>query len=143
VPTDPEARQMMGTVGAVALDAEGNLAAATSTGGLTNKRYGRLGDSPIAGAGTFADNTTCAVSGTGIGEDFIRNAVGHDMSARMEYLKQTMPEAAEAILKHPTRQVRGGIIGVDHAGRITMQFNTRGMARAAGDSTGLREVHAQ
>lgn len=140
LPTD---QSYLGTVGCAALDQQGNLAAATSTGGLTNKRFGRLGDSPIAGAGTFADNSTCAVSGTGIGEDFIRNAVGHDMSARMEYRKQSMSEAAEAILNHPTRQVRGGIIGIDHQGRITMRFNTSGMARAAGDSSGLREVHSR
>lgn len=139
----PSDQSYLGTVGCAALDQQGNLAAATSTGGLTNKRFGRLGDSPIAGAGTFADNTTCAVSGTGIGEDFIRNAVGHNMSARMEYLKQSMSEAAESILNHPTWQVRGGIIGVDHQGQITMRFNTNGMARAAGDSMGLREVHSR
>lgn len=131
----------LGTVGCAALDRQGNLAAATSTGGLTNKQFGRLGDTPIAGAGTFADNQTCAVSCTGIGEDFIRHSVGHDMSARMEYLDQSLPEAAEAILQHKSRQVRGGIIAVDSAGRMTMQFNTLGMARAAGDSTGTVEVH--
>ena len=131
----------MGTVGCVALDRHGNLAAATSTGGLNNKLFGRLGDSPIAGAGTYADNATCAVSGTGIGEDFIRNAVGYDMSARMAYQGDSADKAAADILSGKKHRVRGGIIAVSHDGQIVMRFNTEGMARAAADSTGRHEIH--
>ena len=130
----------IGTVGCVALDTHGNLAAATSTGGLNNKKYGRIGDSPIVCAGTFADNATCAVSGTGIGEDFMRNAVAYDVSARMEYRGDSLGKAVEEILFHPHRKVRGGIIAVSHDGKIVMRFNTEGMARAAADSTGYREI---
>ena len=132
----------MGTVGCVAVDTHGNLAAATSTGGLTNKRFGRIGDSPIVCAGTFADNQTCAVSCTGIGEDFMRNAVAYDVSVRMEYRGDSLEKAVRDILTNSKRTVRGGIIAVSHDGRITMQFNTEGMARAAADSTGHREIHA-
>ena len=129
-----------GTVGCVALDKKGNLAAATSTGGLTNKKYGRLGDSPIAGAGTYADNETCAVSCTGIGEDFIRNAVAYDMSARMNYLGVSVDQAAKDILSSQTKRVRGGIIAISHDGQIVMRFNTDAMARGAADSNGRFEV---
>lgn len=125
-----------GTVGCVVLDTHGNLAAGTSTGGLVNKRFGRIGDTPILTAGTYADNESCAVSCTGTGEDFIRNAVAYDVAARMRYLGQSLQEAANQILNDPERQVRGGMIAVDHEGHITMQFNTQGMARAAADSTG-------
>lgn len=131
----------MGTVGCVALDVHGNLAAATSTGGLTNKKYGRIGDSPIAGAGTFADNKTCGVSCTGIGEDFIRNAVAYDVSARMAYRNDSLDTAVRDILNGKEQTVRGGIIAISHTGEIVMRFNTEGMARAAADSTGRREVH--
>lgn len=131
----------MGTVGCVALDVQGNLAAATSTGGLTNKKYGRIGDSPIAGAGTFADNQTCGVSCTGIGEDFIRNAVAFDVSARMAYRDDTLGKAVGDILSGQKQTVRGGIIGISHTGEIVMKFNTEGMARAAADSSGRHEVH--
>ncbi|MDZ4850629.1 MAG: isoaspartyl peptidase/L-asparaginase [Pirellulaceae bacterium] len=131
----------MGTVGCVALDTFGNLAAATSTGGLNNKKFGRLGDSPIPGAGTFADNKTCAVSCTGVGEDFIRHAVAYDVSARVEYRKDSLAKAVEEILKHPQHQVRGGIIAVDTQGTIVMQFNSEGMTRAAADSSGRHEIH--
>ena len=131
----------MGTVGCVALDHDGNLAAATSTGGLNNKKFGRLGDSPVAGAGTFADNATCAVSCTGIGEDFMRNAVAYDMSARMAYRGDSTEKAAVDILASKTHRVRGGIIAVSHDGQIVMQFNTEGMARAAADSSGRHEVY--
>ena len=131
----------MGTVGCVALDRHGNLAAATSTGGLNNKKFGRLGDSPIAGAGTYANNETCAVSCTGIGEDFIRNAVAYDMSARMSYRGDSADRAATAILSCKKHRVRGGIIAVSHDGQIVMRYNTEGMARAAADSTGRHEVH--
>ena len=131
----------MGTVGCVALDRHGNLAAATSTGGLGNKKVGRLGDSPIAGAGTYADNATCAVSCTGIGEDFIRNAVAYDMSARMDYRGDSADKAAADILANKAHRVRGGIIAVSHDGQIVMKFNTKGMARAAADCNGRHEIH--
>ncbi|KAA5541348.1 isoaspartyl peptidase/L-asparaginase [Roseiconus nitratireducens] len=133
--------ESMGTVGCVALDSDGNLAAATSTGGLVNKKFGRLGDSPIAGAGTFADNATCAVSCTGVGEDYIRNAVAYDISARMRYRDQPMDQAIGEILAGDPNQVRGGIIAISQSGQIEMQFNTEGMGRAAADSTGRHEVH--
>jgi beta-aspartyl-peptidase (threonine type) len=125
-----------GTVGCVARDTHGNLAAGTSTGGLVNKRFGRIGDTPILTAGTYADNETCAVSCTGTGEDFIRNAVAYDVAARMRYAAQSMDEAVDEILHTPDRQVRGGMIAIDHDGHVTMQFNTAGMARAAADSQG-------
>ena len=131
----------MGTVGCVALDLSGNLAAGTSTGGLTNKKFGRLGDSPIAGAGTYADNSTCAVSCTGIGEDFIRNAVAYDVSARMAYQQVSLKVAVSAILEGQEHQVRGGVIAVSGDGQIVMQFNTTGMSRAAADAFGRHEVH--
>ena len=130
----------MGTVGCVALDQHGNIAAGTSTGGLVNKKHGRIGDSPIIGAGTFADNRSCGISCTGIGEDFIRNAVAYDVNARMRYKNQRLDKAVEEILHHKEQVVRGGIIGIDARGRITMQFNTGGMSRAAADSDGLRII---
>lgn len=132
-----------GTVGCVALDKHGNLAAGTSTGGLTNKLYGRVGDSPIVGAGTFADNKTCAVSCTGVGENFIRNAIAYDVSARMAYKKQPVEEAVHEILTKTldaSKDGLGGIIVVTHEGKITMQFNTGAMARASADSTGSMEI---
>ncbi len=131
----------LGTVGCVALDREGNLAAGTSTGGLVNKKFGRLGDSPIVGAGTFADNQTCAVSCTGTGEDFMRNAVAFDVSARMEYRGTSLHDAVRKVLHMPQRPVRGGIIAVGKHGEIAMQFNTQCMARAAADSRGRWEIH--
>jgi beta-aspartyl-peptidase (threonine type) len=133
----------MGTVGCVALDKHGNIAAGTSTGGLTNKKYGRIGDSPIVCAGTFADNATCGVSCTGVGEDYIRNAVAYDVSARMAYRGDSLETAAHDILHHPKHQVRGGIIAIDHQGNITMQNNTGGMSRAAADSKGRFEIHVR
>jgi L-asparaginase / beta-aspartyl-peptidase len=129
-----------GTVGCVCLDRNGNIAAGTSTGGLTNKKYGRIGDSPIISAGTYADNRTCGVSCTGTGEDFIRHAVSYDISARMRLLKQPLKEAVHTVLHDPEQLVRGGVIAISRAGEITMQFNTHGMSRAAGDSTNRREV---
>ena len=132
-----------GTVGCVALDKHGNLAAGTSTGGLTNKLYGRVGDSPIVGAGTFADNKTCAVSCTGVGENYIRNAIAYDVSARMAYKQQPVEEAVHEILTETldaTKTGLGGIIVVTHDGKITMQFNTGAMARASADSTGKMEI---
>ena len=129
-----------GTVGCVALDTHGNLAAATSTGGLSNKQFGRVGDSPIIGAGTYADNKTCAVSCTGVGEEYIRHAIAYDMAAQMRYAHTSIEASAKEILTHRLAQGTGGIIAVDKEGRITMQFNTGGMPRAAADSTGRFEV---
>ena len=120
-----------GTVGAVALDSQGNLAAATSTGGMTNKRYGRVGDSPLIGAGTWADER-CAVSGTGWGEFFIRNVVAHDIAARMAYRGDSLAVAADAVIlqRVPELGGDGGAIAVDRDGNIAMPFSTAGMYRA-------------
>lgn len=120
-----------GTVGAVALDLQGDLAAATSTGGLTNKRFGRIGDTPVVGAGTYADNRGCAVSCTGIGEAFIRLAVGHELSARVRLLGASLEEAAAAVMQALDGVGgHGGFIAVDASGHIAMPFNTAGMYRA-------------
>lgn len=123
--------QPKGTVGAVALDMNGNLAAGTSTGGMHYKRLGRLGDSPVIGAGTWADNNSCAVSATGHGEFFIRNAVASDISARMKYLGQSLQEAANEVVmvRLAALDAGGGIIAVDRKGNIAMPFNTPGMFR--------------
>lgn len=129
-----------GTVGCVALDVHGNLAAGTSTGGLTNKKFGRVGDSPIIGAGTYADNSTCAVSCTGIGEQFIRNAVSYDIAARMRYAKQPLADAVREILEKTLNPKDGGITAIAADGTIVMDFNTDGMSRAAADSSGRFEV---
>ena len=134
---DMEPVDSRGTVGCVALDVHGNLAAATSTGGLRNKRFGRIGDTPILTAGTYADNATCAVSCTGTGEDFIRNAVAYDVSARMRYQNATLELATKSIVENADRKVRGGLIAVDKNGNIAMPFNSADMARAAADSIGL------
>jgi L-asparaginase / beta-aspartyl-peptidase len=129
-----------GTVGCVALDSSGNLAAGTSTGGLTNKKYGRVGDSPIVGAGTYADNTTCAISCTGTGEQFIRHAVAHDISARLAYLKQPLSDAVSHVLRNVLERDDGGLIALGADGTIVMDYTTAGMARACADSSGRREV---
>ena len=120
-----------GTVGAVAIDKQGNLAAATSTGGMTNKRWNRVGDSPIIGAGTYANNKTCAISSTGHGEYFIRYAVAHDISAMMEYKNASIQEAAAHVIMEKLAAAGGdgGVVGVDHNGQITMTFNSEGMYR--------------
>lgn len=120
-----------GTVGAVALDEQGNLAAATSTGGMVNKRYGRIGDSPLIGAGTYANNQSCAVSCTGHGEYFIRNSVAFDVSARMLYLGETLDKAAGFIIneKLKSQGASGGLIALDKDGNFAMPFNTSGMFR--------------
>lgn len=131
----------IGTVGCVALDRQGNIAAGTSTGGLTNKKFGRVGDSPIVGAGTYADNSTCGVSCTGVGEDFIRNSIAFHVAAQMEYGSKSVADSAHHLLHHPSNKISGGIIAVAGNGSITMQFNTSGMSRAAADSSGLHEVH--
>lgn len=120
-----------GTVGAVALDMNGNLAAATSTGGMTNKRYGRIGDSPVIGAGTYADNNTCAISCTGWGEYFIRLVMAKTISDRMEFAQQSLKDAADEMImkKLPALGGDGGLIGVDKDGNIIMSFDTEGMYR--------------
>lgn len=120
-----------GTVGCVALDMAGNLAAGTSTGGMTNKRFGRVGDSPVIGAGTYADNATCGVSCTGHGEYFIRNVVAYDVAARMKYLGESVATAADHVVnKHLVEQGgTGGLIAMDAQGNIAMPFNTAGMYR--------------
>jgi beta-aspartyl-peptidase (threonine type) len=128
------------TVGAVALDQQGNLAAATSTGGLTNKRFGRLGDVPVIGAGTYANNRTCAVSATGIGEEFIKHTVSHDISALMEYAGLTVQQAAERVIHGKLQPGDGGVIAVAHDGSIALVFNSEGMYRGAADSNGRFEV---
>lgn len=126
-----------GTVGAVALDQQGNLAAATSTGGMTNKRPGRIGDSPIIGAGTYANNASCAVSGTGDGEYFIRAVVGHQVSNLMEFRGLSVDAAAEAAIKQVGELGgTGGLIAVDREGHVAMPFNTNGMYRGWVDPAG-------
>ena len=128
------------TVGAVALDVHGNLAAATSTGGLTNKRFGRLGDVPVIGAGTYANNRTCAVSATGYGEEFIKHTVAHDISALMEYGGLTLQQAADRVIHQKLKSGDGGVIGVARDGSIALVFNSEGMYRGAADSSGRFEV---
>ncbi len=120
-----------GTVGAVALDAHGNLAAATSTGGMTNKRVGRVGDTPLIGAGTYADNRTAAVSCTGTGEMFIRTATAYDVCARMAYAGQSLKAATQEVVMRvlPTLGGRGGLIAVNTKGEVSLPFNTEGMYR--------------
>jgi beta-aspartyl-peptidase (threonine type) len=123
----------VGTVGAVALDGAGRLAAATSTGGMTGKRYGRIGDSPIIGAGTYADDRSCAVSATGHGELFIRAAVAHDICSRMRFGGRTVTEAVREVVLGELVALRGegGVIAIDAQGEIAMEFNSEGMFRAS------------
>lgn len=130
-----------GTVGAVALDGSGNLAAATSTGGMSNKKFGRVGDSPIIGAGTYADNATVAVSATGHGEYFIRGVVAYDIAAMMRYADLTLSEAANAVIHERLTEMggTGGVIAMDAGGNISMPFNTAGMYRGYIDTSG--ELH--
>jgi L-asparaginase / beta-aspartyl-peptidase len=127
-----------GTVGAVACDAKGNIAAATSTGGMTNKKYGRIGDSPLIGCGTYANNNTCAVSCTGHGEPFIRAVAAYDVSALMEYRGLSLQEAMDHVVckKLVEMEGEGGMIGVDARGNAAMIFNSAGMYRAMRDSVG-------
>ncbi|HEX4640743.1 MAG TPA: isoaspartyl peptidase/L-asparaginase [Chthoniobacterales bacterium] len=130
-----------GTVGAVALDQSGNLAAATSTGGNTNKWPGRIGDTPIIGAGTYANNKTCAVSATGDGEFFVRGVAGHDVSALMEYRGMNLADAARAVIaKVGALGGTGGLIAVDQEGNIALPFNTTGMYRGYVDVNGHTAV---
>ncbi len=127
-----------GTVGCVALDKNGNIAAGTSTGGMTNKKWNRIGDVPIIGAGTYANNATCAVSGTGWGEYFIRGVVAYDISAMMEYKKMSLEEAATIVIQKKLTELggEGGIIAIDSKGNIAMEFNSPGMYRAAMNKKG-------
>ncbi len=127
-----------GTVGAVALDQEGNLAAATSTGGMTNKKYGRIGDSPVIGAGTYADNQACAISATGHGEYFIRAAVAHDICARVMYQNISLQQAADAVIQDKLVKMgaEGGIVGMSPNGEPVFSFNSKGMYRGYIDTNG-------
>ncbi len=131
-----------GTVGAVALDSEGNLAAGTSTGGMTNKRFGRIGDSPIVGAGTYANNSTCAISCTGHGEFFLRAVVAHDVSCLMEYKGLTLHEACNVVVKDKLVKMggEGGLIAVDTKGNFEFCFNSAGMYRGMRNSEGKEAV---
>lgn len=130
--------EKFGTVGCAALDKNGNLAAGTSTGGMSNKKYNRIGDSPIIGAGTYANNATCAISSTGWGEFFIRGVVAYDISAMMEYKGMSLQEAASEVIqkKQPALGGNGGIIAIDHEGNVAMEFNTEGMYRASMNAKG-------
>ncbi|UOG72982.1 isoaspartyl peptidase/L-asparaginase [Hymenobacter tibetensis] len=132
-------KKKMGTVGAVACDQHGNLAAATSTGGMTNKRYSRIGDSPIIGAGTFADNCTCAISCTGHGEFFLRAMVAHDISCLMEYRNLSLAEACRIVVHDKLAPVggEGGLVAVDAAGNVALPFNSEGMYRGSYTSSKL------
>jgi beta-aspartyl-peptidase (threonine type) len=138
----PAPDRRFGTVGAVAVDRQGNLAAGTSTGGMTNKRYGRVGDSPIIGAGTYADNATCAVSATGHGEVFIRHAVAHEINALMMYGKRTVQEAAREVLERLPHEEGGvgGVIALDARGNVALEFNTEGMYRGTITEDGTIEI---
>lgn len=131
-----------GTVGAVAFDKQGNLAAATSTGGMTNKRPGRVGDTPVIGAGTYAKNGVCAVSCTGHGEYFIRSVAAHHIATAVEYRGMTLAQATQEVLKEKIGKLGGygGIIAIDGKGHIVMEFSTQGMFRGARDYNGRREV---
>jgi len=131
-----------GTVGAVACDKDGSVAAATSTGGMTNKKWGRIGDSPMIGAGNYANNTTCAVSCTGSGEYFIRGVVAYDVSCLMEYKGLSLEDAANEVIHHRILKLGGdgGLIAVDAMGNIALPFNTEGMYRGYRKSTGENEV---
>lgn len=134
--------EKFGTVGCAALDKNGNLAAGTSTGGMSNKKYNRIGDSPIIGAGTYANNATCAVSSTGWGEFFIRGVVAYDISALMEYKGLSLQEAAREVIqkKLPEMGGDGGIVAIDHNGHVAMEFNTAGMYRATMNRDGELEI---
>jgi len=129
-----------GTVGAVALDKNGNLAAATSTGGMSMKKPGRVGDVPVIGAGTYANNKTCAVSCTGWGEKFIKNTVAFNVSAMMEYKNMSLSDAANEMIHKRLNQNDGGLIAVDKDGNFTLQYNTKSMLRGFVTSDGKREV---
>lgn len=135
-------REKNGTVGCCALDKNGNLAAGTSTGGMTNKRYNRVGDAPVIGAGTYANNNTCAVSATGHGEYFIRWTVAHDISALMEYKGLSLKEASELVVNDKLVKAggSGGVICVDKSGNVSMPFNSKGMFRGFATADGKEGV---
>ena len=137
--------QKFGTVGAVALDSFGNIAAATSTGGMTNKKFGRIGDSPMIGAGTYANNKTCAVSCTGSGEYFIRGVVAYDVSCLMEYKGLSLEAACDEVIQNRLLKINGdgGLIAVDTLGNIALPFNTEGMYRASrkANEVGIVEIY--
>ncbi|MBD2716104.1 isoaspartyl peptidase/L-asparaginase [Microvirga sp. STR05] len=138
--SNQDPKKKMGTVGAVARDQHGNLAAATSTGGMTNKRYSRIGDSPIIGSGTFADNRTCAISCTGHGEFFLRAVVAHDISCLMEYRGLSLADACRVVVHDKLAPIggEGGLVAVDAAGNIALPFNSEGMYRGSmGSGSGL------
>jgi len=138
----PEADHKFGTVGVVVLDQAGDLVAGTSTGGMTGKRWGRIGDSPVIGAGTYADNRSCAVSATGHGEYFIRHTVARDICARMQFGAATLEEAARTVVMEElvAADGEGGIVAVDPAGKVALVFNTPGMYRASIDADGHKMV---
>jgi L-asparaginase / beta-aspartyl-peptidase len=127
-----EKQKKFGTVGAVALDLHGDIAAATSTGGMTNKKYGRIGDSPVIGSGTYANNTTCGISCTGYGEYFLRSVVSYDVSCLMEYRGLSLKEACDIVVNHKLVKLggEGGLIAVDARGHVETVFNSEGMYRA-------------
>lgn len=128
----PGQEKKYGTVGAVVLDMHGNISAATSTGGMTNKRYGRIGDSPVIGSGTYANNHTCGVSCTGYGEYFLRAVVSYDISCLMEYKGLSLKEACDVVVNHKLVKLggEGGLIAVDNKGNVELAFNSEGMYRA-------------
>lgn len=134
--------EKFGTVGCVALDKNGNIAAGTSTGGMTNKKFGRVGDVPIIGAGTYAKNQVCGVSATGWGEFFIRNVVAYDIAAQMMYQNKSLEEAAKETIHQKVAKMGGdgGIIALDSNGNVVMEFNTKGMYRASVDAKGKKKI---
>lgn len=138
----PNPDHKFGTVGAVACDSNGNLAAGTSTGGMTNKRFGRIGDSPVVGSGTYANNNTCAISCTGHGEPFLRAVVAHDVSCLMEYKGLSLQEACDTVVKDKLVKIggEGGLIAVDSKGEGLFCFNSAGMYRAMRNSEGKEEI---
>ena len=131
-----------GTVGAVACDMHGNIAAATSTGGMTNKQYGRIGDSPVIGAGTYANNTTCAISCTGHGEIFMQAVAAYDVSCLMEYKGLSLEAAMNVVTNDKLVKLggEGGMIGVDAKGNAALLFNCEGMYRGVKDNAGLEQI---
>ena len=142
VGVEPEVDYKFGTVGVVVLDSKGNLAAGTSTGGMTGKRWGRIGDAPVIGAGTYADNRSCAVSATGHGEYFIRHTVARDICARMLFAGQSLQDAAESVIMDELMAAGGdgGIVAVDADGHVSMVFNTPGMYRASVSGSGEKRI---
>ncbi len=139
---EPHVDNKFGTVGAVVLDSKGNLVAGTSTGGMTGKRWGRIGDAPVIGVGTYADNRSCAVSATGHGEYFIRHTVARDICARMQFAGQNLQEAAETVIMDELVVAGGdgGIVAVDASGEVSMIFNTSGVYRASVIGSGEKRI---